>query len=127
MVNDIRLQNQVAISCNSPTFEKREKRYIQPIDKTPQDRFDRIYRSQGLVGKFFDKINGFLGVGLSKKKLQKEIIRGDSGKINEKLDKYYDQQKNTTELTIDLLTGGLAAGAFRLAKKINTFKCILYF
>lgn len=121
MVNDIRLQNQVAISCNSPTFEKREKRYIQPIDKTPQDRFDRIYRSQGLVGKFFDKINGFLGVGLSKKKLQKEILRDDSAKIDEKLDKYYDQQKNTTELTIDLLTGGLAAGAFRLAKKINTY------
>ena len=41
--------------------------------------------------------------------------------IDKKLDKYYDQQKNSTEIAIDLMTGVSAAGAFRFAKKLQAY------
>lgn len=120
MVNNIDFHMQSSVPKSYPAFQK-QKKHAQIVDKTPQDKLDRIYRSQGLVGKLFDKIGGFLGVGLSKKKLQQEIKKGNSADIDKKLDKYYNQQENSTELTIDLATGFLAAGAFRLARKINTY------
>ena len=121
MVNDIGLQNNICNAYISPNFKKKKNTQTQIIESTPQEKLDRIYRSQGLTGKLFDKIGGALGVGLSKKKLQEDIIKGNVDNIDKRLDKYYDQQKNTTELTIDLATGGFAAGAFKLAKKINTY------
>ena len=120
MVNNIVVQNKVSTQVVSPNFEKKTPR-VQTVDITPSDKLDRIYRSQGLVGKVFDKVQGLLGFGLSKRKLKEQINTGDIENIDKKLDKYYDQQKNTTELTLDLATGVFAAGGFRLAKKINTY------
>lgn len=71
----------------------------------------QIYRSQGILGKFFDRAYHVTGLGLSK----------DTVDIDKKLDKYYDQQKNSTEIAIDLMTGVSAAGAFRFAKKLQAY------
>ena len=71
----------------------------------------QIYRSQGMLGKFFDRAYYVTGLGLSK----------DTVDIDKKLDKYYDQQKNSTEIAIDLMTGVSAAGAFRFAKKLQAY------
>lgn len=71
----------------------------------------QIYRSQGMLGKFFDRAYHVTGLGLSK----------DTVDIDKKLDKYYDQQKNSTEIAIDLMTGVSAAGAFRFAKKLQAY------
>ncbi|MBE7704014.1 MAG: hypothetical protein E7Z89_08195 [Cyanobacteria bacterium SIG28] len=118
MVNNISVHKNIGIS---PSFEKKKVNRVQITNETPQEKLDRIYRSQGLIGKFFDKIQGALGVGLSRKKLQQQISKSPNGNIEKQLDKYYDQQKNSSELTLDLATGVFAAGAFRLAKKINTY------
>lgn len=115
MVSNIVLNNDVGTK-SSPVFEKKNVR-VQNMPKTPEEKLDQIYRSQGLLGKLFDKIQGALGFGLSKKSLQKSIASGDSSK----LDKYYDNQKNSTEVAIDVLTGVSAASSFRLIKKIQTY------
>lgn len=120
MVSNINTQNINGKSTNNLAFERKKKQFVV-IDNSPQEKLNRIYRSQGLVGKIFDKINGLLGVNLSKKNLQKDIKNLDDSSIQKKLDKYYDKQKNTNELFIDLGTGIFSAGAFRFAKKINTY------
>lgn len=116
---DVGLKN----SINTPTslnFEKK-KRAVQIIDKPPQDKLNRIYRSQGLIGKLFDNIQGALGIGLSKKRLQNELKQGNIQDIDKKLNQYYDQQKNTSEIAIDTITGISAATGFRLIKKVQTY------
>mgnify|MGYP000808188735 FL=1 len=77
----------------------------------PQVDAGKIYRSQGFLGKIFDRAHKVTGIGLSK----------DTVDIDRKLDKYYDQQKNETEIAIDLMTGVSAAGAFRFAKKLQAY------
>lgn len=77
----------------------------------PQLDAGKIYRSQGFLGKIFDRAHNVTGIGLSK----------DTVDIDRKLDKYYDQQKNETEIAIDLMTGVSAAGAFRFAKKLQAY------
>lgn len=114
MVSNVVLNNKVNIN-SSPAFKKKNK--VQVLPKTPEEKLNQIYRSQGLLGKLFDKIQGTLGFGLSKKSLQKSIASGDSSK----LDKYYDNQKNSTEVAIDVLTGVSAASSFRLIKKLQTY------
>ena len=53
MVNNISVQNNIGIS---PSFQKKKSPSVQIPNETSQEKLDRIYRSQGLVGKFFDKI-----------------------------------------------------------------------
>ena len=77
----------------------------------PQLDAGKIYRSQGILGKIFDRAHNVTGIGLSK----------DTVDIDKRLDKYYDQQKNETEIAIDLMTGVSAAGAFRFAKKLQAY------
>lgn len=77
----------------------------------PQLDAGKIYRSQGFLGKIFDRAHKVTGIGLSK----------DTVDIDRRLDKYYDQQKNETEIAIDLMTGVSAAGAFRFAKKLQAY------
>lgn len=77
----------------------------------PQLDAGKIYRSQGFLGKIFDRAHNVTGIGLSK----------DTVDIDKRLDKYYDQQKNETEIAIDLMTGVSAAGAFRFAKKLQAY------
>lgn len=77
----------------------------------PQVDAGKIYRSQGFLGKIFDRAHNVTGIGLSK----------DTVDIDKRLDKYYDQQKNETEIAIDLMTGVSAAGAFRFAKKLQAY------
>lgn len=108
------------ISPNYPALNN-NKQANQRAYNTYQLKIEKIYRSQGLLGKFFDKVQGFLNIGLSKKKLQEEIKNTDFTKPDEKLNKYYNQQKNETEIAVDLATGISAAGAYRLIKKIQTY------
>ena len=103
------------------TKRKHKKHSNVYIDKTPQDKLNRIYRSQGMLGKLFDKIQGGLGIGLSKSKLQQEINNTPAEQFDKKLNKYYDQQKNETEIAIDLATGVSAATTYRLIKKAQTY------
>ena len=106
-------------AASSPNFQKR-RRNRKPVDRTPQEKLDRIYRSQGLIGKLFDKIQGAFGAQYSKKNLQKAIKSGDKN-IDRKLDRYYDRQKNETEMAIDLATGLSSVGIFKLGKKLISY------
>ena len=89
------------------TKRKHKKHSNVYIDKTPQDKLNRIYRSQGMLGKLFDKIQGGLGIGLNKSKLQQEINNTPAEQFDKKLNKYYDQQKNETEIAIDFCSNNL--------------------
>lgn len=102
------------------TKKKQKKRSINTTSNPAENKLNQIYYSQGLVGKLFDKIQGVLGVGLSRKKLKSQIDKQNSNDIDKQLNKYYDQQKNTTELTLDVITGLIASLGIRVAKKINT-------
>lgn len=111
--------NNIAISYspvdkNTQSFSQ-SKTIKQPIAPPIERDIEKIYRSQGYLGKFFDKIHGLFNIGLSKKKLE--------GKEQDKevLSRYYDQKKNETEAAIDLMTGLGAAGSFRFAKKFQTY------
>lgn len=119
-MNNVGFSNIIHPQINSQTFGKK-KRHAQIVDKTPQDKLERYYRSQGLIGKAFDKIQGALNIGLSKKKLQNEIKSSNKEEFEKKLNKYYDQQKNETEIAIDLATGISAATALRFIKKAQTY------
>ena len=119
-MNNIGFSNNLNNKINSQSFEKKNRR-AQIIDKTPVDKLNRYYRSQGLIGKAFDKIQGALNIGLSKKKLQQELKNNNNSDFDKKLNKYYDQQKNETEIAIDLATGLSAATALRFIKKAQTY------
>ena len=71
----------------------------------PQVDAGKIYRSQGFLGKIFDRAHKVTGIGLSK----------DTVDIDRKLDKYYDQQKNETEIAIDLMAPSAAAWHFTIS------------
>ena len=120
-MNNIVLSNSVNTQNYEPVFQKPKRAKTVYIDKTPEEKLNRIYRSQGMLGKFFDKIQGTLGVGLSKSKLQKELNKTPADKFDKKLNQYYDQQKNEAEIAMDLMTGVSAAGTFRLIKKAQTY------
>ena len=119
-MNSVVFSNNINNKIHSQTFEKK-KHSAQIIDKTPEDKLNRYYRSQGLLGKSFDKIQGALNIGLSKKKLQQELKNNNKSDFDKKLNKYYDQQKNETEIAIDLATGLSAATALRFIKKAQTY------
>ena len=92
-MNNIVLSNSVNTQNYEPVFQKQKRAKTVYIDKTPEEKLNRIYRSQGILGKFFDKIQGTLGVGLSKSKLQKELNKTPADKFDKKLNQYYDQLK----------------------------------
>lgn len=119
-MNSVVFSNNINNQIHSQTFEKK-KHSAQIIDKTPEDKLNRYYRSQGLLGKSFDKIQGALNIGLSKKKLQQELKNNNKSDFDKNLNKYYDQQKNETEIAIDLATGLSAATALRFIKKAQTY------
>ena len=122
-MSHIMLSNNLNIKQNHPVF-KEQKAGIQvytPALKEKTENIEKIYRSQGFLGKLFDKIQGTLNIGLSKKQLMKDINSLNPEELNKKLDKYYDQQKNETEVAVDLMTGISAAGSFRLIKKLQTY------
>ena len=120
-MNNIVLSNNVNTPNYTPAFQKQKQAKKDFVDKTPEEKLNRIYRSQGMLGKFFDKIQGALGVGLSKSKLQKELNKTPADTFDKKLNQYYDQQKNEAEIAMDLMTGVSAAGTFRLIKKAQTY------
>ena len=88
-MNSVVFSNNINNQIHSQTFEKKKHR-AQIIDKTPEDKLNRYYRSQGLLGKTFDKIQGALNIGLSKKKLQQELKNNNKSDFDKKLNKYYD-------------------------------------
>ncbi len=120
-MDNIVFSNNLNNAYNYKTFQKKRVVTDRIIDKSPQEKLDRIYRSQGFLGKLFDKIQSGLNIGLSRKKIQKEIKNLDTQRIDKKLNQYYDQQKNETEIAIDLMTGLSAAGTFKLIKKMQTY------
>ena len=93
------------------------KQNVAPIDRTPYQKLERVYRSQGLIGKFIDSIKGTFGQKYSHRSLENDILNRNFKNIDSKLDKYYDRQKNETEMVLDLATGVTAAGTFRFARK----------
>ena len=105
-------------NISSQNFRRRN--YVAP-DRTPAQKLYRIASSQGLIGKFFDGIQGMFGVKYSKRSLSEDIRMRNFKDIDSKLDKYYDRQKNETEMAIDLATGVTSAGVFKVAKKAMTY------
>ena len=65
-MNNIVLSNSINTPNYTPAFQKQKQAKKDFVYKTPEEKLNRIYRSQGILGKFFDKIQGTLGVGLSK-------------------------------------------------------------
>ena len=118
-MNSVVFSNNINNKIHSQTFEKK-KHSAQIIVKTPEDKLNRYYRSQGLLGKSFDKIQGALNIGLSKKKLQQELKNNNKSDFDKKLNKKKEKKKNETENANDLDTGHSAATDLRYIKKDKT-------
>ena len=92
--------------------------------------FENAKNEQGIIGKAFDKIKGFTGVGISSKKCRKYIDALKEGKVsyeeaNSVVSQYSSKQKTTLNIFSGILTAGLTMLALKKGKDAAKVKNII--
>ena len=119
-MNNCTIQNYPITESSSPVFEKKKKNAVPPT-LSPSAKINVAERSNGYIGRFFNKIHEMFNIGLSKKSLIQDIKTEDKTVLDKKINRFYDQNKNETEIATDLITALSSVGVYKIGKRALVF------